>query len=138
MKNGLILFAILLGLQPINISAQEHGTSSFFNPTSIGLLIYSNDSETLWNALRFANFSKNAGDTVTIFLLGKGVELDILIKTNNDLEEQTDLFLGSGGKILGCGTCLSSRNLNEPKICKFSSMEDLYVIIRKNKKIMTF
>lgn len=122
----------------MNISAQDHVSSNIINPTSVGMVIYSNDSETLWNAMRFANFSKNAGDTVTIFLLGKGVELDILIKTNKDLKEETDLFLDNGGKILGCGTCLSSRNLNEPKICKFSSMEDLYVIIRKNKKIITF
>ncbi len=106
--------------------------------TSIGMVIYSNDTETVWNALRLANYSKNQGDTVSIFLLGKGVELDNLVKTDKDVKEQADNFLGSGGIILGCGTCLQSRKNNEPQICKFSSLADLYVLIRKNKIVLSF
>lgn len=52
------------------------------SPVSIGMVIYSNDNETVWNALRLANYAKNEGDTVSIFLLGKGVELDNLVKQN--------------------------------------------------------
>ncbi len=107
-------------------------------PTSIGVVIYSNDVETVWNALRLANYSKNQGDTVHIFLLGKGVELDNLVKTDKDLKEQTDKFLDNGGTILGCGTCLRSRNNKEPQVCKFSSLADLYEIVRKNKIVLTF
>lgn len=106
--------------------------------TSIGMVIYSNDTETVWNALRLANYSKNQGDTVRIFLLGKGVELDSMVKTNNDLKEQADKFLDNGGSILGCGTCLRSRNNKEPQVCKFSSLKDLYELIRKNKIVLTF
>jgi len=108
------------------------------SPTSIGLVIYSNDTETVWNALRLANYSKNQGDTVHIFLLGKGVELDSMVKTNNDLKEQADKFLDNGGSILGCGTCLRSRNNKDPQVCKFSSLADLYALIRKNKIVLTF
>ena len=123
----------------INIQAQCGGsTTNKVKPTSIGIVIYSNDVETVWNALRFANFSKNQGDTVSIFLLGKGVELDNLVKTDKNLKEQTDAFLKSNGTIMGCGTCLESRKINEPQICKFSSMSDLYDIVRKNKIVMTF
>jgi len=106
--------------------------------TSIGMVIYSNDTETVWNALRLANYSKNQGDTVKIFLLGKGVELDSMVKTNTDLKEQADKFLDNGGSILGCGTCLRSRNNKEPQVCKFSSPADLYTLIRKNKIVLTF
>ncbi|MBA4411279.1 MAG: sulfur reduction protein DsrE [Odoribacter sp.] len=106
--------------------------------TSIGMVIYSNDSETVWNALRLANYSKNQGDTVRIFLLGKGVELDSMVKTDNDLKEQTEKFLENGGSILGCGTCLQSRKNDEPEVCKFSSLADLYALIRKNKIVLTF
>ena len=106
--------------------------------TSIGMVIYSNDTETIWNALRLANYSKNQGDTVQIFLLGKGVELDSLVKTDIDLKEQSDKFLDNGGTILGCGTCLRSRNNKEPQVCKFSSLADLYEIVRKNKIVLTF
>lgn len=107
-------------------------------PTSIGLVIYSNDVETVWNALRFANFSKKQGDTVNIFLLAKGVELENLILENEDLDEQVGLFLDNGGSILGCGTCLKSRNQNEPQICKLSSLADLYALVRENEIVLTF
>jgi len=106
--------------------------------TSIGMVIYSNDTETVWNALRLANYSKNQGDTVQIFLLGKGVELDSMVKTDTDLKEQADKFLDSGGSILGCGTCLKSRNNKEPQVCTYSSLADLYALIRKNKIVLTF
>jgi uncharacterized protein involved in oxidation of intracellular sulfur len=106
--------------------------------TSIGMVIYSNDTETVWNALRLANYSKNQGDTVQIFLLGKGVELDDLVKTDKNMKEQADKFLENGGVILGCGTCLQSRKNNEPEVCKYSSLADLYDLIRKNKIVLTF
>ncbi len=102
------------------------------------MVFYSNDVETLWNALRLANYSMEAGDTVTIFLLGKGVELDLLVKQNPDLNEQTTAFLEKGGVIMGCGTCLSSRKIDQPQICKYSSMKDLYALIRANKIVLTF
>jgi hypothetical protein len=106
--------------------------------TSIGMVIYSNDVETVWNAIRLANYSKTQGDTVRIFLLGKGVEVDNLVKENKDIREQVDSFLEKGGTILGCGTCLQSRNNNEPEVCKFSSLKDLYQLIRENKIVLTF
>jgi len=33
---------------------------------------------------------------------------------------------------------LKSRNNNEPQVCKFSSLADLYELIRKNKIVLTF
>jgi hypothetical protein len=57
---------------------------------------------------------------------------------DNNLKGQTEKFLGNGGTILGCGTCLRSRNNKDPQVCKFSSMADLYLLIRKNKIVLTF
>ena len=102
------------------------------------MVIYSNDVETAWNALRLANYSKSQGDTVSIFLLGKGVEVDNLVNENDDLKKQVDSFLENGGTILGCGTCLQSRKNDEPQVCVFSSLSDLYDVIRKNKIVLTF
>ncbi|HBX51776.1 MAG TPA: sulfur reduction protein DsrE [Bacteroidales bacterium] len=139
MKKRFLILTILIGLFVLNIHAQCGGTvTNTAKPTSIGIVISTNDVETIWNAIRFANFSKSEGDTVKIFLLGKGVELDNLVKTNKDLKEQTDTFLESGGTVLGCGTCLQSRKNNEPQVCRFSSMSDLYELIRKNKIVLTF
>mgnify|MGYP003346103043 CR=1 FL=1 len=40
----------------------------------LGLVIYSDHPETVWNACRLANFSLNKGDQVKVFLMAKGVE----------------------------------------------------------------
>jgi hypothetical protein len=134
-----IITIVLMSIFSFSSYAQcTDKTTNTTNPTTIGIVIYSNDVETVWNAIRFANFSEKQGDTVNIFLLGKGVELDNLIKTEKDLKEQTDTFLSDGGTILGCGTCLQSRNNKDPKVCKFSSMKDLYELVRENKIVMTF
>jgi len=42
----------------------------------IGIVIYSDDSETVWNAFRFGNFALNEGDEVKVFLLARGVECE--------------------------------------------------------------
>ena len=138
MKKYLVIIALLL-LTNVKLKAQhQENSKQLIEPTSVGLVIYSNDVETIWNAIRFANFSQNNKDTVSIFLLGKGVELDDLVKNNINLQEQVDMFLKNKGTILGCGTCLQSRNNDEPKICKFSSMSDLYDLVKRNKIILTF
>lgn len=138
----LISFSVLVTLtQCGKTTVTEPGTkteTAQTETTSIGIVIYSNDVETVWNAIRFANYSKKQGDTVNIFLLGKGVELENLVTSDKNIKEQTDSFLDNGGTILGCGTCLTSRNNNEPQICKFSSLKDLYELVRKNKIVMTF
>jgi uncharacterized protein involved in oxidation of intracellular sulfur len=139
MKKSFLLLTIFLAFFVSNLHAQCGGTTtSNVKPTTVGIVIYSNDVETVWNAIRFANFSKTQGDTVSIFLLGKGVELENLVKSDNNIKEQTDAFVGAGGTILGCGTCLQSRKNNDPKVCKFSSMKDMYDLVRNNKIVMTF
>ncbi len=136
MKKTVLIFALVLFLVSGHLSAQQKQQPNV--PTSIGMVIYSNDVETVWNAFRLANYSKSQGDTVKIFLLGKGVETDNLVKENEDLKKQVDAFLEKGGEIQGCGTCLKSRKNNEPQVCTFSSLADLYNIIRKNKIVLTF
>jgi len=133
MKKIPFLSLILISVAFTSIKAQ-----SALKPTSLGIVIYSNDTETVWNALRLANFSRNAGDTVCIFLLGKGVEVDKLVNEDKDIKEQVNNLLDNGAVILGCGTCLQSRNNKDPKVCKFSSMKDLYELIRRNKVVLTF
>jgi len=118
MKVFLILSILIISCK--NYSFENQGENNKQLTPSIGMVIYSNDTETVWNALRLANYFKNQGDTVRIFLLGKGVELDNLVNANNDIKEQTDKFLDNGGIILGCGTCLKSREIDKPQVCRFS------------------
>jgi len=139
MKKTQLILTILISLFAITILTQcQKPTPAVSKSNSIGIVIYSNDVETVWNALRFANYSKSQGDSVSIFLLGKGVELENLVKSDSTIKEQSDKFLDNGGTILGCGTCLVSRNNKEPQVCKFSSMKDLYELVHRNKIVMTF
>jgi uncharacterized protein involved in oxidation of intracellular sulfur len=138
MKKSILVIVVLTLLFTNSLLAQVNLKATANSPTSIGMVIYSNDVETVWNAFRLANHSKNQGDTVQVFLLAKGVEVDLLVNDNKDLKDQVDAFLEKGGEIQGCGTCLKSRKNDEPQVCTFSSLADLYALIRKNKIVLTF
>jgi uncharacterized protein involved in oxidation of intracellular sulfur len=104
----------------------------------IGIVLYSNDAETVWNAFRLANYSLGEGDSVSVFLLGKGVEAQKISTKDFDVTGQMNDFAASGGKILACGTCLRLRNQEGSKLCPVSSLSDLYAIIKASDKVLTF
>lgn len=104
----------------------------------IGIVIYSNDAETVWNAFRLANFSIAKGDSISVFLLGKGVEAQKISTKDFDVQGQIDDFSAAGGKIFACGTCLRLRNQEGSKQCPVSSLNDLYEIIKTSEKVLTF
>lgn len=54
----------------------------------LAIIIYSNDPETVWNAFRLGIFSRKQGDTVSVFLLGKGVEVESLDRDKFDITGQ--------------------------------------------------
>jgi uncharacterized protein involved in oxidation of intracellular sulfur len=104
----------------------------------IGIVIYSNDSETVWNAFRFGIFALNEDDEVKVFLLAKGVESESLDTEKFKVTEQIQSFINNGGKILACGTCLRIRQSEGSETCPVSTMKDLYEIVRESDKIITF
>jgi len=48
----------------------------------LGIVVYSNDAESVWNAFRLGVFALKQTDSVKTFLLGHGVEAESLIMTN--------------------------------------------------------
>jgi sulfur relay (sulfurtransferase) complex TusBCD TusD component (DsrE family) len=104
----------------------------------IGIIIYSNDSETVWNAFRFGNFTLNQGDQVRVFLLGKGVESESLDTDKFKVTEQMRTFVNNSGKTFACGGCLKIRQSEGSEICPLSTMKDMYEIIKGSDKIVTF
>jgi uncharacterized protein involved in oxidation of intracellular sulfur len=104
----------------------------------LGMVIYSNDPETVWNAFRFGNFALKAGDTVKVFLLAKGVECDSLDTDQFKTTEQMRSFIDHGGKIFACGTCLEVRQSEGSEMCPMSTMKDLYEIVKESDKVVTF
>ena len=103
----------------------------------LGIVIYSTDVETVWNAFRLGVFSLKDSDEVKVFLLAKGVECEKLVDDKFNVLEQIQLFVDNGGKILACGTCLKIRNSEGSELCPVSTMKDLYEIIRDSDKVIS-
>lgn len=105
----------------------------------LGICIYSNEPESVWNAFRFANYSvKHSQDEVQVFLLGKGVEAESLNTEKFKVTEQMEMLVAAGGKIMACGTCLKVRESKGSEICPLSTMEDLHRMVAECDKVLTF
>ena len=105
----------------------------------LGLVIYSNDPETVWNAFRFGNHAiKHHADEVQVFLLGKGVEAESLGNEKFKIIEQMSMLTAAGGKILACGTCLKLRQAEGTEMCPISTMNDLHQLVIQSDSVVTF
>jgi uncharacterized protein involved in oxidation of intracellular sulfur len=104
----------------------------------IGVIISSNDAETCWNALRYANFALGQKEEVKVFFMGKGVEYQNISAEKFNTIEQADKFLKSGGKVYACGTCIKSRNQEGTEMCPINTMKDMYDIVKESDKVLTF
>ncbi|RJQ38635.1 sulfur reduction protein DsrE [Candidatus Microgenomates bacterium] len=104
----------------------------------LGIVISQNDPETVWNAFRLANLALYKSNTVSIFLTGKGVEYEQLSSSKFNIKEQAGKFLGSGGEITACGTCMAIRKKKSDKECPAGGIEDLYNLIADSDKVITF
>lgn len=104
----------------------------------LGIIIYSNDPETVWNAFRFGNFALKESDEIKVFLLAKGVECESLDTDEFKVREQMSSFIDNGGKVFACGSCLRIRQSEGSDVCPVSTMKDLYEIVKESDKIVTF
>ena len=104
----------------------------------LAVIISSNDAETCWNALRYANYSLGQKDEVKIFLISKGVEYEKASNEKYNTIEQAEKFLNGNGKIYACGTCIKAREQKESNLCPINSMKDLYEIVKESDKVVTF
>ena len=132
----LLAFLPLIGLsQTKPVSVKE----TILDPKmKIGMVIYSNDPETVWNAFRFGNFAIGEGDSVKVFLLAKGVECETLNTDKFKVTDQIKRFVENGGKIFACGTCLTIRKKEGSEMCPLSTMQDMYDIVKWSNKVITF
>ena len=105
---------------------------------NIGVIISSNDAETCWNALRYANFSLGQKDEVKVFFMGKGVEYQKVSTEKFNTVEQAEKFMQASGKIYACGSCIKSREQEGSEMCPISTMKDMYEIVKESDKVVTF
>lgn len=104
----------------------------------LGIIFSQTEPETVFNALRLANFSLKQGDSVKIFLMGKGVELDQIDDARFNVREQAKSVLDAGGQFLACGTCLKLRDSKGSEICPLSTLKDMYEVVRDSDRLLTF
>lgn len=104
----------------------------------IGVILNTNEAETVWNCFRFGNEALKNAHSVKIFLLGRGVELE---NVKDDkfplLEGSIKKFVKNNDTILACGACLQIRQ-KEIDICPVSAMEDMLKIVEESDKVVTF
>jgi uncharacterized protein involved in oxidation of intracellular sulfur len=104
----------------------------------LGIVVYSTDAETVWNAFRFGVFALKQGDTVRVFLLAKGVECESLDTLKFKVTEQMKALVDGGGQILACGTCLKVHQSQGTELCLLSTIQDLYDIVKEADKVVSF
>src|SRR3990170_636650 len=105
----------------------------------LAIILSTNNGENNWNALRLANLALSKGDTVSVFLVGEGVEYQRVSSPQFNIKEQIEKFLSSDkAKILACGTCLAIRKQGSSKECPEGKLEDLYYVVAENDKVLTF
>ncbi len=104
----------------------------------LGIFLSHTVAETVFNALRLANYALKQGDTVKIFLVGQGVEIDQITDPKFNVREQAEAVLAAGGVFLACGTCLKIRDSKGSEICPLSTLKDFYEIVRDSDRLVTF
>ena len=104
----------------------------------LGVIIYSKDPETAWNAFRFATFARKQGDDVEVFLIDSGVETEYIEDEKFNVVEELKLFMEIGGKLWVCGTCLGKRNWDTPRFGEKASLGILYEMVAKDDRVVSF
>ncbi len=102
----------------------------------LGIIISQTEPETVFNTLRLALYSLEQGDTVKIFLSGKGVEIEQIEDPKFAVQELAQKVLDAGGEFLACGTCLELRKTQGTEICPVSTLKDHYEIVRDSDRLV--
>jgi sulfur relay (sulfurtransferase) complex TusBCD TusD component (DsrE family) len=103
----------------------------------LGIILYTNDPETVFQAFRLGIFSLKQGDQVNMFLLAKGVECEDLDTDQFKVSEQIQGFLDQGGKTFSCTSCMKIRQKGATEVCPLSTMADLYRIIAESDRVIS-
>lgn len=125
-----------IAFQGCNTAATE--TPKDKTSMRLGFVLTTTDPEAVFNAFRLANYAAENGDTVSVFLLGKAVELDQIVDEKFDVQGVAKDFLGKGGNIMACGTCLKLRDSEGSELCPRSTLKDLHELVRGSDRVVTF
>lgn len=80
----------------------------------LAVVLATTEAETVFTALRLANFALTQRNPVRVFLVGKAVELDQIEDVKFNVREQAETLLHAGGSILACGTFCVGADIGSP------------------------
>ena len=103
----------------------------------LGVIVTQTDPETVFNALRLVEYSLKQGDSVRIFLSGRGVDIDKIDDPKFDVKGLAKKVLEAGCQFQACGTCINLREAKSSEICPLSTLKDHYEIVRDSDKLIT-
>ena len=143
MKKNIIILIITLFIARNGFGQLFSGCEnvSAFNKSrtpDIGIVISSGDAETVWNALRLGIAAQSKGDSVVVFVISKAVDVFLKDSSSFEIQKTSEQFLGKGGDIYTCATCAKMRHAENVQMCTITSIFDLYEIIKRSKKVVTF
>lgn len=106
----------------------------------VGIVIATNDADTVWNIFRFSNAALGEGHAVKTFLLGKGVEIAKIDdpKYKDLIKEERDKFDSFRGGIIACGTCLRMRQEKDWDYSPIATLKDMLDIVEWADKVLVF
>lgn len=104
----------------------------------IGLVISTNEPESVWNAFRYGIKAIENKHSVKVFLLGRGVEAEEIQDGKFDVKKTMSEFVDRGGVILACGTCLKIRKKGSTELCPVSTMQDMVDLTVDSDRVLTF
>ena len=134
----LILFTVKSGFGQLFSGCENVTAFSKSRTPDIGIVISSGDAETVWNALRLGIAAQSKGDSVVIFVISKAVDVFMKDTSKFDIPKTSLQFVSKGGDIYACATCAKMRNTENVQMCTITSIYDLYEIIKRSKKVVTF
>ncbi len=102
------------------------------------VVINTKDTETVWNALRFASGAISRGHKAAIFLMGPAVEIESIGDEKFNVKKLLGRFLELGGEALSCGTCLRLRTMDASEACPVSTMDELLRLTEEADRTVTF
>jgi predicted peroxiredoxin len=134
----IVLFSTLNGKAQLFTGCENVMAFSKSRTPDIGIVISSGDVETVWNALRLGIAAQSKGDSVVIFVISKAVDVFIKDSSTFDIPKTSIQFVSKGGDIYTCATCAKMRHTDNVQMCTITSINDLYEIIKRSKKVVTF
>ena len=107
----------------------------------LAVIVGTDEIKRMRSALKFANVATKDGNDVKLFILGECFEDKVLDAEEYHLRDGFEEFLGGGGQVYTCGTCVVVKKFfegGEEGVCPLCTMEDLYKIVKWADKIVYF